>query len=281
MTKKIIVITGAAGGVGSQVAKGLAKKGHHIVCLGRSEKSLAELSEKINIQAQSVGGSASYAVVDMTDVTAIEQAGEHIKQEFGVINVWINNVGVNNHNAIGPTWELDAANWWQEISLNLQTTYQGTAAAIRLMKDKNAGYILNLGGGGAQQAKPYNCAYSTAKTSIVRFSETVNLELEKENVNIKVFSFNPGFIKNDRTETLVESEICRKYMPQLEDILKSGVMSEAQDSVELIDVLTSGKADHLGGRYFFADDKNIEQAIENSEQIIAKEQNMLRIDCFK
>ncbi|TXG35400.1 SDR family NAD(P)-dependent oxidoreductase [Seonamhaeicola maritimus] len=273
MNKKNIVITGASGGVGSLLSKGLAKNGHHIICLGRREKALKELVEDI----QSEGGSASFGIVDMMNDVQLVAVVESIIKESDRIDVWINNVGVNNHNAIGPTWELEPKNWWKEVSLNLYTAFVGTRTAINVMKEGNSGYIINLGGGGVQKPKPYGSSYGAAKTAVVKFSETVNLELEEENLNIKVFAFNPGFIRNDRTEELVESNVARKYMPELEQILKYGEMSDIQDSIDLIETIISGKADMLAGKYFFSDDKNIQEAIDNAETFIKETRNLLRV----
>ncbi len=277
MSKKTIVITGAAGGVGSLLAKGLAYKGNHIVCLSRSEKRLRTLVNDINDTAKKFDGSASYMLVDMMNAPQVKELGLKIIKEFGIIDAWINNVGVNNHNAIGPTWDLDIENWWTEVSLNLKTAFIGTRTAINLMKIQDHGYIINLGGGGVQEPKPYGSAYGAAKTAIVKFTETVNIELEQEDLNLKVFSFNPGFIKNNRTEVLVTSEVCKKYMPKLEEIFKHGVMSKPEDSIDLINILISGRADDLAGKYFFADDRNIEEAIVKSDSSIKKELNLLRV----
>ena len=267
------MITGASGGVGSRLAHGLAKAGHHIICLGRNEERLQAVVDTILAQ----GGQASVAVADLLDEQMVVQAGQRIVQDLGRLDVWINNVGVNNHNAIGPTWQLDPQHWWSEVSLNLYTAFLGTHAAINLMKDSNGGYIINLGGGGVQEPKPYGSAYGAAKTAVVKFTETVHLELEKEGLHIKVFAFNPGFIRNTRTEILVDSAVAKKYMPKLGQILKYGQMSDIADSLALIEAFISGQADDLSGQYFFADDRNIQEAIANSEAIIKEERNLLRI----
>ena len=267
MSNKRIVITGASRGVGAMLAKGLAKNGHHIICLSRSEKSLVKLVNSI----KSEGGSASFEVVDMMNDQMVLDAGDRIIKDLGSIDVWINNMGVNNHNAIGPTWELKTEHWWTEVSLNLYTSLIGTHTAINLMKARNYGYIINLGGGGAQKPKPFASAYSTAKTAVVKFTETLNLELEKEGLNIKVFSFNPGFIRNERTKQLVESEVARKYLPNLVQIFKYGTMSNPQASIDLIETFISGKADGLAGKYFLSDDKNINEVIGNRENTVDKQ----------
>ncbi|MEM6800417.1 MAG: SDR family oxidoreductase [Bacteroidota bacterium] len=270
---KNILITGATGGVGGMLAKGLARNGHHVICLGRGEGRLLELLSEI----KAFGGSASYVLADMMKDQMLREAEEKIICEWGSIEVWINNVGVNNHNAIGPSWELEAADWWKEVSLNLYTAYLGSRTAIRLMKEKNYGYVINLGGGGVQKPKPFGSAYGAAKTALVKFTETLNLELEAEGMQIKAFAFNPGFIRNKRTEKLVESEVARKYMPELEQIFKYGQMSDPQDSIDLIELLISGKVDQLGGRYFFSDDKNIKELIGDRDAFVREEKNLLRV----
>ena len=274
---KTIVITGASGGVGAMLAQGLAEEGHRIICLGRNEQRLKKVVNDINSNSHSKGPIAAYKVVDMMEEQLVGHAAERIRQQFNTIDVWINNVGVNNHNAIGPTWELEAENWWTEVSLNLYTAFLGTRTAINLMKDKGSGYIINLGGGGVQDPKPFGSAYGAAKTAIVKFTETINIELEQEGLNIKVFAINPGFIRNKRTETLVESDVARKYMPELEQILKHGKMSDIRDTLHLIEALISGKADELGGRYFLADDQNIDHTIEDREVVVNEKRNLLRI----
>ena len=134
---KNIVITGATGGVGSMLAKGLAKNGHRICCLGRNELLLNELVQFIKNE----GGSASYKIADMMDGETVSMVGNQLINELSCIDVWINNVGVNNHNAIGPTSELKPENWWTEVSLNLYTAFVGTRTGINLITDKNYGYI--------------------------------------------------------------------------------------------------------------------------------------------
>lgn len=87
----------------------------------------------------------------------------------------------------------------------------------------------------------------------MKFTETLNHECIEEKIGIRAFCFNPGFIRNERTEALVKSEVAKKYMPNLEKVMDSGKMSDIGDSLFLLETLLSGKADHLGGHYFSAD----------------------------
>ncbi|KAA1242138.1 SDR family oxidoreductase [Aquimarina sp. RZ0] len=274
---KTIVITGAGSGIGKQLALGLANIGNCIICLGRSEQKLLNTIKEIKSVTSKSGGHAAYFVTDMMKKDQVTDVGEKIIKQYKTIDVWINNVGVNNHNAIGPTWELDPENWWTEVSLNLHTMFLGSHTAINLMRKNNAGYIINLGGGGVQEPKPYGSAYGAAKTAIVKFTETVNIELKQEGLNIKIIAFNPGFIKNNRTEILVASKVARKYMPDLEQILKYGKMSDIQDSIKLILSFINGDMDDISGGYFFADEFDIDTIILDKKEIIKSNKNVLRI----
>ena len=174
---KVIVITGAAGGVGSMLANGLAKSGNHIVCLGRKADALEKLVAEVNVEASEFGGAASFEVVDMVDAQTVQNVAQKIAADFGRIDVWINNAGANFHDAIGPLWELKTQAVYDEMSANFFTAYIGSAAAVNAMKEQDSGYIINLGGGGVQKPKPFGSAYGAAKTAIVKFTETLNIEL--------------------------------------------------------------------------------------------------------
>lgn len=275
--KNVIVVTGASGGVGSMLALGLAQKGNHVVCLGRNQKALSTLVEKINKLTLPMNGSASFWVLDMMDPNAVKRIGQAIFDELTKIDVWINNVGVNDHNALGPTWELTPENWLNETNQNIYPTLNGTVTAINLMKKKNAGYIINMGGGGVQYAKPFASAYGSAKTAIVKFTETISMELVQMGLDINVFAFNPGFIRNTRTELLVKSDECKKFMPNLVDAFEQGQLSNIEDSIYLLNVLISGHADKLTGCYFQADDKNIDDVIKKASEHVEQKTYLLHL----
>ncbi|MBX2817569.1 MAG: SDR family oxidoreductase [Saprospiraceae bacterium] len=246
---KRIVITGATGGIGSMLAQGLAANGHHLLCVGRNARQLDVIVEKI----KNSGGWAAPFVADLRDEEQVTNATQKMIQDGSEIDGWINNVGANDLEAIGPTWTINPKRWWGEVSTNLYTAFLGTHAAIHCMKANRRGVVINLGGGGANVPKPYASAYGTSKTAVVRFTEVVNLELQEEGLPIKVFAFNPGFIKNRRTTKLVESIQAKTFMPKLVDVFQSGNMSKISSSIDLIEAILNGVADHLAGRYVMAD----------------------------
>ncbi|WP_051326613.1 SDR family NAD(P)-dependent oxidoreductase [Aliagarivorans taiwanensis] len=266
--KQVIVITGATGGIGQLLVKNLCGGHRHIVCVGRREGALQRLVDDTCAEKGLSEVDISYVVADMSEPVAVESAAMTVAARHGHIDMWINNVGVNNHAAMGPTWDVDASEWWKEVQLNLFTAYLGSAAAAKAMKPQARGYIVNLGGGGADKPKPFGSAYGSAKAAIVKFSETLNQELIEQGLGLRAFCFNPGFIRNQRTETLVASEVAKKYMPNLEEVLNSGAMSDIADSVALLEAILSGDLDKLSGRYLLADSfqEDIQQPL--SDQLL-------------
>ncbi|MGL6313869.1 SDR family NAD(P)-dependent oxidoreductase [Vibrio sp. WXL103] len=250
--KQVIVITGSTGGVGQLIARGLGSKNRHIICVGRNESLLINQVNEL-ASTSSPDAKFSYRVTDMMDAAHVEDVARSIFTEFGQIDMWINNVGVNNTKAMGPTWEVEHSEWLKEVELNLFTAFAGTAAAIKVMKDQPKGYVVNLGGGGADTPKPFGSAYGASKAAVVKFSETVNQELVEQGSNIRAFCFNPGFIRNTRTEALVKSDIAQKYMPILAEVMNSDRMSSIDDSLFVLESICSGDIDELAGGYLFAD----------------------------
>lgn len=251
--KQVIVVTGATGGIGQLLVSGLLNEDRHIVCVGRRASALSDLVEKLKLENGLSDEHLSFQVADMSSPAEVELAASKIGSSMHRVDLWVNNVGVNNHNAIGPSWEVASDAWFEEVQLNLFTAYLGSRAAINLMKSQQHGYVVNLGGGGADTAKPFVSAYGAAKAAVVKFTEALNHECLEENNGIRAFCFNPGFIRNPRTETLVKSEVAKKYMPALEKVMESGGMSDIEDSVFLLETILSGEVSHLGGRYFSAD----------------------------
>lgn len=142
--KQVIVITGATGGIGQLLVNGLQSVERHLVCVGRRESALSDLVERVKCENGLADEHISYQVADMSSSIDVEMAATKIKSSLGRVDLWINNVGVNNHDAMGPSWELESDEWFKEVQLNLFTSYLGSRAAINLMKSQQRGYVVNL-----------------------------------------------------------------------------------------------------------------------------------------
>ncbi|ORT52786.1 hypothetical protein ST37_00335 [Vibrio sp. qd031] len=270
--KQVIVITGATGGIGSMLAEGLVDAQRHIVCIGRSENKLVKLVENLAHTHRRHAAQYSYQVADMLNQRDVERAISNTVHQHGKVDMWINNVGVNHHDAMGPSWTIEPAVWQQEVEANLYSAYLGSVAAINIMKSQPRGYIVNFGGGGADQPKTYGSAYGAAKAAVVKFTETLQQELCAEQIPLCAFCINPGFIKNERTLKLTNSTVATDYMPHLKAAMDSGQMSDINDTLWLLNSMLSGELDHLSGRYLLAD--TIQQ---NLKQPIGHDQFCLRV----
>lgn len=196
-------------------------------------------------QELQASGGAAYEL-DVSHYAQVSELAEKIAKEYGSIDVWINNAGVNR--AIGPTWEVDADEWVRDVSTNLIGTFHGVRAAVPIMLKQGSGCIINLAGGGADRGTKYGNAYSTAKTGVVRLTETLALELAETGKNIRVFAMNPGLNESDMTKYLRETEIGKKYYPSIDELFKKGQYASPEKAPELAKNMVEGLLDAYQGR---------------------------------
>src|SRR5436189_120974 len=131
MRNKVVVVTGAAQGIGAAIAKRFAEEAATLVLLDLD-------AERLQRSATEAGKAASTLVIDVTDEAAVDKAFARIATAQGRIDVLVNNVG-GARNA--KLWDMSAADWDFTIRLNLRSAFLCTRAAVRLMMKQRAGAI--------------------------------------------------------------------------------------------------------------------------------------------
>lgn len=269
---QVAIVTGASSGNGRGMALELAKYGMDVQCLARREENLKALVSEIEAN----GGKADYYCVDITDTEAVKSIFTQIIEKKGQIDLMVNNAGQNK--AIGNTWETEPEEMWQEMTVNMKGTMTCTKFAVEQMVKQDSGRVINIAGGGTVTPHVWASAYSASKVAVVRFSETCALELEACGSNVKVFSGRPGLVLNDRTRALAESEECKKYWPNITDIVEnhSDTMSKPEMVGDFIAYIASGAADAYTGRDLFIK-MDREFLANNAEQICETNQMKLTV----
>lgn len=166
-TDKVVVITGAAGGIGKALC-------HHFAHLGAKIAAL-DISDSVHDLADTMRGQGveiSAAVADIADPAAVNKAMQGLVAELGVVNVLINNAGFVRERRLDTT---TAEGWAQELTGNLSGAYHCTAAVIAGMKDNKCGVIVNIGSinGLTTLGHP---AYSAAKAGLESYTKTLAVE---------------------------------------------------------------------------------------------------------
>jgi NAD(P)-dependent dehydrogenase (short-subunit alcohol dehydrogenase family) len=179
ISDKVVVVTGASGGVGRAVVRQLGEQGAAVALIARGETGLAGAAVDVGVS----GGTAKVFPADVADYAEVRQAAQRIEEELGPIDVWMN---VAFATVFAPFMEITPA----EFERTTQVTYLGyvwgTRAALEFMKPRDRGVIVQAGSALAHRAIPLQSAYCGAKHAIKGFTESVRTELLSEGSGVAV-----------------------------------------------------------------------------------------------
>jgi short-subunit dehydrogenase len=177
--KYLVVICGASAGVGRATAHRFAAAGYRIGLLARDEAGLAATREEL---AQ-YGVEVMACSVDVADAAAVQTAAVELEKKLGPLLIWINSAMAT---VFSPIEKLTA----QEIQRVTEVTYlgavHGTLAALKLMRPRNNGLIIQVGSALAYRAIPLQAAYCGAKFAVRGFTDALRCELMHEQSRIRV-----------------------------------------------------------------------------------------------
>ncbi|MBD3167653.1 SDR family NAD(P)-dependent oxidoreductase [bacterium] len=247
LSDQTVIITGASRGIGRTIAKMCATEGARVAVTARNYDHLKSLADEIN----SEGGTAIPIAVDVTQRDQIGRMLTAVDEAFGPVDLMVNNAGTLNH--VGPSWEADPDEWWQDIQINVYGLFLCNRMTIPPMLKAGKGRIINVTGGGAGSPFPFVSGYATGKAAVVRFTENLAEELDRAGEEaIKVFSISPGFVRTDMTETFINTEKGRKWMDYMAERLNTNQDISPTHAAELVIRIGTGVLDAYHGRYLHA-----------------------------
>jgi len=175
---KVVVITGASGGVGRVTAWEFAKQGAKVVLLARDKAQLEATKQEV----QSLGGQAHYIITDVADADQVEAAAAEAESVFGPIDVWVNNA---MNSVFAPFKEITPAEFKRVTEVTYLGTVYGTMSALKRMLPRNRGSIVMVGSALAYRGIPLQSAYCGAKHGIQGFYDSLRTELMHDKSRIK------------------------------------------------------------------------------------------------
>lgn len=175
----VVVITGASAGVGRATALEFARRGASLGLLSRNEERLNTLAEEI----RAAGGTALALAVDVADADAVEAAAQRCEEELGPIRVWVNCAMVT---VFSPSSEMKNDEYRRVTEVNYLGTVYGTLAALRRMKPRNRGMIVQCGSALSYRGIPLQSAYCGSKFAIRGFTDSVRAELLHEKSKVRI-----------------------------------------------------------------------------------------------
>jgi 3(or 17)beta-hydroxysteroid dehydrogenase len=205
---KVAMISGGAGGLGRAQALLLAKEGAQVIVTDIDESSIESLAEEINAQ----GAKAIHAKLDVTDETEWNKVIGKALQEFGKLDVLVNNAGVILYKKIEDT---SLAEWRRIMCVNLDGVFLGTKCAIKAMKANGAGSIINISSVAGLIGNPGAAAYHASKGGVRSFTKAAAVECSNAGYgyNIRINSIYPGVIDTPMADDLKKDDL--KYQTAL------------------------------------------------------------------
>jgi NAD(P)-dependent dehydrogenase (short-subunit alcohol dehydrogenase family) len=176
---RVAVVTGASAGVGRATARLLARRGYDVGALSRGEGGLRGVEGDV----RSAGQRCAPVSCDVSDAGEVETAAAKIEAELGPIDVWINNA----FSALfAPFWEIAADEYQRATEVSYLGYVYGTMAALRRMRSRDTGSIVQVGSALAYRGIPLQSAYCGAKHAIQGFTESLRCELLHERSGVRV-----------------------------------------------------------------------------------------------
>lgn len=179
MKGKVVVVTGASAGVGRATAVEFARRGAKLGLIARGEKRLQQAVE----ECRQVGGEAIAIPTDVADAAAVDAAAARVEEELGSIDIWVNDAMTT---IFAPVNEIEPDEYRRATEVTYLGTVYGSMAALKRMRTRDRGTIVQVGSALAYRAIPLQSAYCGAKHGIRAFSDSLRCELIHDNSQIKV-----------------------------------------------------------------------------------------------
>lgn len=174
-----VVVTGASSGVGRAVARAFGARGAHVGLIARNEQALQTCADEI----RAAGGEALVCLADVSDAGAVDAAADRIERELGPISTWVNVAMVT---VLAPVHETTAAEYRRVTEVTYLGYVHGTLSALRLMRPRNRGTIVQVGSALAYRSIPLQSAYCAAKAAIRGFTDSLRSELIHDGSGIRL-----------------------------------------------------------------------------------------------
>ena len=238
--RKVVFVTGGSRGIGKEVALKFAKNGYNVVINYVSSKTDVE---SLKDEFSKLGAKSVILQADVTKQEEIENVVKTAIDEFGKIDVLVNNAGITKDNLLMRMSEED---FDRVIEVNLKGTYIVTKAVTKYMMKQRSGSIVNLSSVVGVVGNSGQSNYSASKAGIIGFTKSIAKELASRNIRSNAVA--PGFIKTDMTDVLSDT-----IKENINNNIPLKRMGEAKEVANLIYFLGSEESSYITGQVINVD----------------------------
>ena len=232
--RRVALITGAARGIGFEIARRLSSPGCHVV--------LIDSNSDVHAAAARIPAADAF-LLDITDEAAIESVLREVVSRCGSVDILVNNAGISGRRGISETLVADLAtpDWERVIAVNLTGSFLMCKACIPVMRKRKWGRIVNMASQAARaRSDATNAHYAASKAALIGFSRGLALEVAHENITVNCVA--PGRIRTEMTAKTGEA-LDRVYSARA----AVGRVGEPPDVAAAVVFLASDRASYITG----------------------------------
>ncbi|MFZ7113552.1 MAG: SDR family NAD(P)-dependent oxidoreductase [Desulfatiglandales bacterium] len=242
LTGRVALVTGGSHGLGKAVARAMAEKNARVIVCARKQEGLDEIVEEFRRHRLEL---AAYSA-DVGENEQVTALFENIRQDFGRLDILVNNVGTNifTPSVAEATEEL----WDKTMQSSLKSAFLTSAGAVPLMKGQGGGRIINMSSIAARKAAPGMGLYCIAKAGLEMLTKVLAVELAGGNINVNAVA--PGMIRTRFSKPLWSNEkMLKDYLQRV----PMGRIAETSEVVGAVLFLASGLSDYITGEIITVD----------------------------
>jgi 3-hydroxybutyrate dehydrogenase len=216
---KVAIITGAASGIGKDIAIVFAREGAKVAIADLNQKAADATAREID-----PGGKQAIGVaMDVTDEQQVEAGTVRVIQAFGALDVLISNAGIQ---IVAPLVEFEFAKWKKMLAIHLDGAFLTTRVALRQMYKQRSGTVIYMGSAHSKEASVLKGPYVTAKHGLIGLAKVVAKEGAEHGVRANVIC--PGFVRTPLVEKQIPEQAKELGISE-QEVIKNVMLKETVD----------------------------------------------------
>jgi 3-oxoacyl-[acyl-carrier protein] reductase len=239
-SNRVVLVTGAASGIGRAIAEGFANNGDSVVIADLDGERARDVAEAIHATSRTPALACS---VDVRDATAVEAMVRSVLDRFGRIDVLVNNAGIYPNSLV---LEMDEAEWDAVFDTNVKGMFLVSRAVAKTMVERGeGGRIVNMSSGAAESGRVGAAHYCGSRGAVKMFTQVLAMELGPHQINVNAVG--PGLID------VPTSQAPKEYVDAFVAATPMGRIGKMADVVPIVLFLASPGAAFVSGTTYYVD----------------------------